>query len=118
MCRTTSVLLASVLLIGCIPVPKPPRHDMPLKTYLAAPPKDPVVMTLACELSRADDDQTYKVHVEDQTGGFAQFWFQVRRDTPAGKAVFEILKDGSERWITMSVACRGYRTYEILEVLP
>lgn len=115
-----SGFVALALACGGLPQGKAPRHDMPLRTYLAATPNHPVVMTLDCALETAPPgSDLYLIRAYDNASGLiCNSSIQVRRDTPQGKAVFEKLKDGSEQRITLTVTRDRNGAVEIVEVHP
>jgi hypothetical protein len=89
------------------------KSDMPVKTYKATRPKGPHTFVLSCELS---DHYNYHYHgaqathlsvlmVEPDTWESLRGY--VRKDSPEGKKLLEILKDGRKHQLIVNVELDG-----------
>jgi hypothetical protein len=90
-----------------------PADDMTLAAYLAQRPDKPTRITLDCKLDnyynfayRGAAATHYSVSLSQASPSkFGHAWMP--KDCEAGRAVFEVLKDGREHRLTLAVALRG-----------
>jgi hypothetical protein len=93
-------------------LPTAPSDDMPLKTYRALMPREPKTFTLECEISdyynwgyRDARPTHYSVRmISRRPGGFFELLHgYAAKDSPLGRRLFEVLKDGKRHVLTVRV---------------
>jgi hypothetical protein len=90
-----------------------PSSEMPLKTFLETRPAGPVLFQLKGKLSdyynyayRGTSDNYWSVGLVDGET-FTTATGYVAKDSPDGKQLFELLKDGREHSLTLQLATTG-----------
>jgi hypothetical protein len=86
---------------------------MPLKTFLATRPNEAVLFRLKGKLSdfynwayRGTSDSFWSVALTD-TETFASATGYIAKDSPDGKQLFEVLKDGREHRLSLYLSASG-----------
>jgi hypothetical protein len=119
--RIVSLVMAVALIVSCgssfglAPKDDPPKNSMTIKTFRETKPKDPVTLRLVAELSnyyafdfRDSKETHWSVQMKEQNGHEIVIGY-ILKNSPDGKAIYQLLKDGKTHPVIIQLKCPGKR---------
>jgi hypothetical protein len=111
LCLTASAGMVGFLVLvarSVVHEAAPGVGGMTLTTYKSLHPKGPHTFTLQCQLSDGHwtehwRETHYVIDMIDWSTGIASIYGTVPKDTPAGKRLFAVVRDGQKHWLKVTV---------------